>query len=702
MRRLACRLVVLGVAALAACGGEAPAVFVPPLTTATPPPIAFPPTKTLASTGIQPEWLDTSADPCQDFFAYACGGFVKGTVIPADRATWGTTELMQEENLAFLKHELQKASEKNELPPNPVTDKIGDYYAACMDEDGIEKAGAAPIAPMLARLAKVVDFSSLAGEVTRLHEDDIFPLFNVDSQQDFKDATHVIGVLDQDGLGLPDRDYYLKDDGNLKEVREFYEGHVARMLALALAPSGMKPAEVRVATVDVIRIETKLARMQQDKVARRDPYKVYHRVDRAGLPRLAATFPWDAYFKGLGFPETQEISVNLPSYFTGVDALMHQEPAAAWRHYLAWQIVAASAKRLSMPFVNESFAMRQKLTGQKELEPRWKRCVHAVDGSLGELLAQPYVAAKFAGDSKERAKALVRAIRGAMKGTLETLPWMDEPTRQAALAKLEKINDKVGYPDKWRSYDFNVTRESYAANGLAADRFELHRHLAKIGKPVDRTEWGMTPPTVNAYYEPSMNEIVLPAGELQPPFFSKDFYAPVNIGDEGANTIGHELTHGFDDEGSQFDGLGNLRDWWTKDTKAKFVAATKCVQDQYSQYEAVPGVRLNGELTSGENIADIGGVKLGYGALASWKKASPNEHEDVPGYSDDKLFFLGYAQGWCSKETPEYLEMLARTNPHSPARWRVNGPMADVPAFGEAFQCKEGAPMRPAKVCSVW
>jgi predicted metalloendopeptidase len=297
----------------------------------------------------------------------------------------------------------------------------------------------------------------------------------------------------------------------------------------------------------------------------------------------------------------------------------------------------------------------------------------------------------------------VQSIHEAMHAELASLPWMDEATRSAAVAKLSELqHEKVGYPDKWRSYDFDVSRTAYAADAMAAQKFELVRQLRKVGKPVDRTEWGMTPPTVNAYYDPSMNEIVLPAGELQPPFFSREFYAPVNIGDEGANTVGHEITHGFDDQGSQFDGKGNLRDWWTKQTKAKFDEATKCVQDQYSGYDAVPGVKLNGALTSGENIADIGGVKLGYAALRTWERAHPEEHRSVDGFADEKLFFLAYAQGWCSKETPEYLEMLARTNPHAPARWRVNGPMADVPAFADAFQCAQGTPMRPATVCSVW
>jgi predicted metalloendopeptidase len=683
--------------ALVACGPEPEPMAIPPVTTAMPEAAAPPaaPSKTLAETGIYPDWMDTNADPCKDFFAYACGGFVRDTTIPADRATWGVTEQITEENLTFLRHTLEEAS-FGEARHGPQA-KLGDYYAACMDEEGIEKAGAKPLKAELGAIAKVVDTKTLGAAITHLHTLGIFPLFNVSSQQDFKDATQVIAGLDQDGLGLPDRDYYLKDDGNLKEVREFYRGHVARMLALA----GMK-TDAKAAAADVLRIETKLAKLQQDKVARRNPYNVYHRVDRGELAKLSPSFSWDDYFAALGFPQMSALNVNLPEYFQGWNALLKQETPAAWRHYLAWQVVSGNARRLSSAFVNESFAMRQKLTGQKELEPRWKRCIRATDGALGEMLAQPYVAAKFAGDSKERADKLVLAIRAAMKGTLETLPWMDDATRKAALEKLGQIHDKVGYPDTWRVYDFDVSRASYLDNGANADRFELHRQLAKVGKPVDRGEWSMTPPTVNAYYDSSLNEIVLPAGELQPPFFSRVFYPPVNIGDEGANTIGHELTHAFDDEGSQFDGLGNLRDWWTKETKAKFVEATKCVQDQYSHYDAVPGVKLNGELTSGENIADIGGVKLGYAALQAWKRDHPGEHASVAGASDDRLFFLAYAQGWCSKETPEFLEMLARTNPHSPPRWRVNGPMADVPAFADAFQCEPGTPMHPAKVCAVW
>jgi predicted metalloendopeptidase len=687
----------LALSLAAACADEPPPPPVAPVAPAAPPAPPPPPTITLEQAGINTTWMDPAANPCSDFFLYACGGFLKTTVIPADRPTWGATEAIDKSNEEFLRDVLEKAAAA--AGGDAARQKIGDYYASCVDEDSIEKAGLTPIKPLLAVIAKVKDVPSLGAAVTALHGASIFPLFEVGSLQDYKDATQMIGGLDQGGLGLPDRDYYLKDEGNTAAIRTFYKGHVARMLGLV----GLSPAEQTAGANDVLRIETAIAKLSQDKVDRRDPYKVYHRVDRAGLPGLAKSFPWDAYFAALGFPGMQAISVNEPSYFTGIDALMKKEKPAAWRHYLAWHLARGSAKHLTRAFVNESFALRHELTGQKEVEPRWKRCVRSVDSALGELLAQPYVEAKFPGNSKTEARALVSSIHDAMRADLTLLPWMDDATRSGALAKLDKLTFiKVGYPDKWRSYDFAIARGTYAANAMAADKFELHRQLAKVGLPVDRTDWGMSPPTVNAYYDPSMNEIVVPAGELQPPFFSRDFYPPVNIGDEGANTVGHEITHGFDDQGSQFDGAGNLRDWWTPATKAKFEEATQCVRDQYSQYEAVPGVKLNGPLTAGENIADIGGVKLGYQALQTWEKTHPEQRRTVPGFTDEKLFFLAYAQGWCTKETPEILETMAHTNEHSPARWRVNGPMADNATFAAAYACAAGTPLNTGKACSVW
>jgi predicted metalloendopeptidase len=695
-------LLLAGAGLAAACAESTPPAATPTTPTSaivhvpSTAPKADKPALTLAQTGIVADWMDPSADPCQDYAAYACGGFVKRSVIPSDRAEWSVSAQVMDENEAFLHETLEKA--KAAPSADPAVQKIGDYYAACTDESSVEKAGIAPIKPLLDQVATVKDARSLALAVANLHASHVTALFEVGSMQDFKDATQVIAGFDQDRLGLPDRDYYLKDEGNMKDVRAFYAGHVERMFGLL----GEKPAAAKVAAKDVLRIETKLAKASQDKVERRDPHNVYHRVDREGLPAIAKTFPWDDYFKTLGFSDLREISVNDPRYYTAVDALMHEERPAAWRNYLTWRVVREEAKRMSKPFQAEAFALREKITGQKELEPRWKTCVRAVDHQLGELLGQAYVSARFAGDSRDRARELVKSFHEAMRTDLGQLGWIDDTTRAAALAKLDSVNDKVGYPDKWRAYDFTVSRTDFLGNALRSDAFEMKRDLNKVGKPVDKTEWDMSPPTVNAYYNPLLNEIVLPAGQLQPPFFSHDSYAPVNIGDIGANTIGHELTHAFDDEGSQFDGAGNLRDWWTKETKAKFDQATKCVQDQYSSYEAVPGVKLNGALSSGENIADIGGVKLGVAALVAWQSAHPEERRTVEGFSDEQLFFLGYAQGWCTKETPELTEMRAHSNEHSPPRWRINGPMADTAAFAQAYSCKPGTPMNTGNACSVW
>jgi putative endopeptidase len=656
---------------------------------ATPPPSKA----TLHDVGLETAWLDTTVDPCTDFYSYACGGFDKTVQIPSDEATWGATEILEKRNEDLLRDILEKSAK--DPGSDPVKKKIGDWYQACMDEDSIEKKGIQPIQPLLDIASSVKDFPSLAKAVTELHKRTIWPLFDVTAEQDLKDSTLEIAALDQDGLGLPDRDYYLKDDGNRKEIRDFYRGHVERVFGLA----GWKPDASKKATADVMRIETAIAKLSQDRVERRDPYKIYHKVDRAGLKAAAKTFPWDDYFTGLGYPDAKDVTVNSTDYFKGIDALMHTEKPEAWRNYLTWQVLSDSSRRLSKAFVMESFAYRQKLTGQKELEPRWKRCVRSTDAALGELLGQPYVALMFNGDSKKEAESEVQGIRTAMREELSKLPWMDAPTRAPAQEKLDKMVYKIGYPAKWKTYDFEVKRDDYAANALASDAFELQRTLKKIGKPVDREEWQMTAPTVNAYYDPSMNEMVFPAGILQPPFFSKDFAEAVNFGATGG-AMGHELTHGFDDEGSQFDASGNLRNWWSEDTAKKFADQTGCVVKQYDGYEPLPGQHLNGKLTLGENIADIGGLKLAYTA---YRKARAGKSPIVAeSYDEDQIFFLGFAQSWCEKLSPEILEMLTKTDPHSPARFRVDGSIADVPAFGDAFQCKAGTPMRPSNVCEVW
>jgi putative endopeptidase len=652
---------------------------------------------TLADSGIVPDWIDASADPCADFFQYACGKFVETAQIPSDRAQWGALTLVGQAQEDFLHELLEKAAK---APGNdPTLKKIGDHYAACMDEAAIDKAGLTPIAPLLQKIDAITDAKDVPAIIAQLHSVDVRPFFDLSPAQDFVDATQEIASLDQRGLGLPDRDYYLKSDGNLKKVRDAYVAHVERTFLLA----GAAAADAKAATADVMRVETALAKLAQDKVTRRDPRAVYHRVERAGLKKAAPNFPWDAYFETLGLGAVTQISVNDARYFTGLDKLLRSEKLPAIKHYLAWTLLHATSKDLSRPFVDEDFTMTKVLTGQQELAPRWRRCVTRVDNDLGELLGQPYVAVRFAGNSKQLAIDLTEAVREAIRAEIDRLPWMDDATRAAAKAKLDKMGRLVGYPDTWRNYDFTISRTDFMANVAAASHFEVMRQLAKIGKPVDKKEWGMTPPTVNAYYDPSMNQIALPAGQLQPPFFGATFHPAVNFGSTGGGTIGHEMTHGFDDEGSQFDGDGNLRDWWSKATSKKFKAATKCVQDQYARYEAVPGVHLNGKLTSGENIADIGGVKLGFLAYQAWRAQQKTPPPAKVGdYSDDQLYFLAYAQSWCMKTTPEQLENQARTNPHSPAKWRVDGVIVDQPGFGPAFTCKAGTPMNPGNACSVW
>jgi putative endopeptidase len=695
--RLPCLLV-----ALAACGSTPNSVAAPaPAPAPAPDPLptshleAAPHKMSLAETGIVPAWMDTTADPCQDFFAYACGGFVKTAEIPPDRSSWGAIPMVQKDSEDFLRKVLEDAAAA--ASPDPVNAKLGAYYAACMDEAKIEQAGTAPLQPALAEIAKVKDGASAARAVIALHAQTFSPFFDLSPFQDFGDATQVIAAIDQAGLGLPDRKYYLENKGSITKVRDAYRPHMVRMFQLL----GYDAKRATTASDNAYRVEAMLAKLQQDEVVRRDPHAVYHRVDRVGLEHGAPSFPWGDYLSSLGIPNVTAISANDPAYYSAVAKLIATQPAATLRDYLTWTVLHDSADLLGHAWLDEQLQMQKLLHGVKEQMPRWRRCVHRADHDLGELLGQSYVQAKFAGDAKTRAVDLTRAILSAMNAELDALPWMDDATRVAAKHKLDKMGYLVGYPDKWRTYEFDVSRGDYAGNVRTARRFEQHRQLAKIGKPVDRNDWDMTPPTVNAYYDSSLNQLVLPAGQLQPPFFGATFHPAVNYGSTGGGTIGHEMTHGFDDEGSQFDADGNLREWWSKDTKAKFADATKCIVDQYSQYEAVPGIHLDGKLTAGENIADNGGIKIAYEAYKTWRSKQAHVPE-VDGYTDDQLYYLAYGQSWCDKTTPEALETQAHTNPHSTAKWRVNGVIVNQPGFGPAFKCVAGAPMTPGKNCGVW
>ncbi|MGE0545916.1 MAG: M13 family metallopeptidase [Kofleriaceae bacterium] len=698
---------------LAACSTTAGPVVPPPRSSAAAPveqsaaapvpvipvtpaaPAQQPPPMTLAQSGIVGAWIDPKTDPCRDFYQFSCGGFIATAEIPADRSSWSTIQIVTKDAEEFLRTTLEAAAAN--ATRDPISAKLGSYYAACMDEPAIETAGIQPIRPMLDRIAKVSDAKSAAEAVITLHANGVFPLFSIGAQQDFADATQVIASLDQAGLGLPDRKYYLEAKGTIPKTRAAYVAHVLRMFTL------LGGGDAKTSTADVMRIETALARAQQSEVTRRDPHKVYHRIDRAGLEtKVAPSFPWGDYLAKLDIPKVTAITVHDPRYYTTVTKLLQTESAAAVRHYLTWTLLRSAANTLSKPWVDEAFTMKRELSGVKELPPRWRRCVQRADDDLGELLGQSYVAKRFAGDSKARAVELTKAVIDAMRVQIAALPWMDDATRAAANTKLDKMAYLVGFPDRWRSYDFDVSRTDFAGNVRAATRWELRRQLAKIGKPVDRFDWQMTPPTVNAYYDPTLNEIALPAGQLQPPFFGATFHPAVNFGSTGGGTIGHEITHGFDDEGSQFDADGNLRDWWTATTKKNFATATKCVVDQYAKYEAVPKVKLDGKLTAGENIADNGGVKIAYQAYQAWKQTQPHVQRTVEGYTDDQLYFIAYAQSWCTKMTPQALETMAHTNPHSPPNWRVNGVMVNQPGFAPAFSCANPAPMNPGKQCSVW
>src|SRR6478736_64053 len=692
----------LGIAALSNCGGTAPAPSV-----ATPPPapalsanVSAAPSKpvvnvTLASVGLDPLAIDRSQDPCTDFYQYACGNWLKTVQIPADEPAWSRSfNEIQKRNELELKRILEEAAKPGAA--DPVTQKLGAFYGACMDEAAVDKAGVQPIRALLDRAASVRDAKSLSAVVTELHAVGINPLFDTSPTQDADDATRWIANLDQGGLGLPDRDYYLRDDENSKKLLAIYHDHIARMLVLA----GIPEKRAAAAATDILALETELAKISKTKVERRDPKGMFNRLNRAGVAKALSAFDWDGYWKGLGFPAIQEISVTAPKFFEGLQTLVTATKPAVWQSYLKWQIVRSTASLLSKPFVDERFRMQQALTGQPELPPRWRRCVHATDASLGDLLAQPYVKDHFPGDSKQSAQTMVSAISAAMGSDLDALDWMDPETRTRAHEKLASLAYLVGYPEKWKVYDFPVDAKSYAQNVLRSHNYELKRELAKVGKAVDRSEWQMTAPTVNAYYEPQRNQMVFPAGIMQPPFYGINQGLPVNAGAIGM-VVGHELTHGFDDEGSQFDAKGNLASWWTATASDKFKAKISCVEKQYSAYEALPGLHVNGALTLGENIADNGGLKLAFEAYRALRK-NAKEAVVADGMTEDQQFFLGFAQSWCSVYRPDFERMVVQTNPHSPPRFRVRGPLTNTPQFAEAFSCKQGTPMHPQNTCSVW
>jgi len=638
--------------------------------------------------------MDRSIDPCVDFFAYSCGGWIKRNPIPPDQSSWDTYSKMQDENLGRLRGILEAAA-----APDPnrdaVTQKIGDYYASCIDEKAIDAKGSSPLKPGLERIAKLSSKSEIADVAAVMVDDNV--LFRFGSIQDFRDANQVIADADQGGLGLPDRDYYTKDDTKSVELRKAYLAHVQKMFELL----GDKPEAAASEAQTVMKIETALAKGSMTRVERRDPKSLDHKMTGSELQKLSPEFGWPVFFTKVGMPSLSSLNVSSPGFFKTLSEELEKESLADWKVYLRWHLVHAYAPHLSTPFLNENFAFYGKtLQGREKLRPRWKRCTDDVDGDLGEALGQAYVAKYFPPEAKQQALKIVKEIQAAMEQDINGLSWMSATTKEQALAKLHGMANKIGYPDKWRDYSkLEIVRGDELGNVERANRFEFNRQLAKIGKPVDHGEWGMTPPTVNAYYDPQMNDMNFPAGVLQPPAFDPNSDAAPNYGDTGG-TVGHELTHGFDDEGRQFDAQGNLRDWWTEDDGKEFVKRASCISDQYSTYTIVDDIKINGKLTLGEDVADLGGLLLAYMA---WKDDTKNQKlEPLDDLTPEQRFFVGYGQSWCGQTRDETKRMRATVDPHSPEKYRTNGVVSNMPQFQEAFHCKAGSPMVNQNRCSVW
>ncbi len=701
--RLPLRIVVRAVSislflSAGGCGGEpAPAPSSPPprAVTATPPSLT--PSSPLPS--IDETALDPSVAPCDDFFHYACGGWLKANPIPDDRVSWGRGSQLALKNLERLRAILERDAD-GKGRDDAYADKLGDFYAACMDEAGIEKRGTSELKPELDAIAGGHDPRSLGKLLARLHLLGVFALFNVDAEPDYQESTRNTLSLYQGGLGLPDRDYYFDDpakpDPRKKEVRAFYEGHVAAMLGLA----GDPPARAKAQAAAVMRIETKLAAASLTNVAMRDPHNRYHRQDRAWLKANAPAVDWDAYFAELGLGDLAELNVGEPDFLKAESDAVRKMSAGDLRTYLRWHLLHGLSPYLPARFVDEDFKYRQKLGGAKTIEPRWKRCIHEIDDGMGEALARPFVREVLGEDGKAAAREVVDAVARAMQDNLAHLAWMDETTRAAAIAKIAAMRKKIGYPDKWRNYDaLSMTRDSYLTDAERAATFEVRRRLAKVGKPVDPAEWSSTPVTVDAWYEPTHNDITFPAGILQPPFFGLSMTRAMRFGAAGT-IVGHEVTHGFDDEGRQFDGAGNMKDWWSPGVAGEFKARAQCIVDQYDAYTVLGSVHVNGKLTLGENIADLGGAKLAYAAFQADSKAHPTT--DRFATPPERQFFVTYGQEWCRAIRDEQLHTMVSTDPHSPPMYRINGVLSNTPEFAAAFQCKPGDRMVAGRPCQVW
>lgn len=638
--------------------------------------------------GVDRAYIDPAASPCKDFYDYANGAFKK-VPIPGEYSNWGVNEEINERNYTILKGILESSAQTSG-PQGSIAQRVGDFYAAGMDEAAIEQDGLKSLAPYFTEIDAIKAGSDVVPTLGRLFAQGVDAGFGFGTQIDDKDTTAMIAGFSQGGLGLPERDYYFRAGPEAADIRTAYVAHIARMFELAGCPADQ--AKANAATV--MALETKLAKASRTLVERRDPEKNYNKFGRTALAKVAPGFAWESFFQGIGFPAEQTVLIGQPEFFTAFAGLLESEPAATWRVYLRWHLLHQSAGFLSQAFVDENFAFYgRKLSGKTELRPRWKRVLADADNAIGEDLGQLYVKQAFSPAAKARALAMVKFHLEAMRNRIKAADWMSEPTKLQAYKKIDAMRSKVGYPDVWRDYSaLKITRTSYVQNAIAASAFEFRRNLNKLGQPVDRNEWLMTPQTNNAYYEPTLNEMCFPAGILQPPFFDEKADDATNYG-ALASTIGHELTHGFDDQGRQYDAQGNLKNWWTEDDAKKFEVRAELVAKQYDAYEPLPGLHIDGHQTLGENIADVGGLRVSYEAF---KLATAGKKLAViDGFTPDQRFFIAFAQGWRTNQRPEQLRLQVTSDVHSPVHWRVVGPVANFPEFRAAFDCKDPAPTWP-------
>ncbi len=652
--------------------------------------------------GDAPSWgfslsnLDRSCKPCDNFYEFAMGSWMKANPIPPQYSTWGTFMQLRDNNLTAMRTLLEAAAEAH-APAGSNEQKIGDFYASCMDTAAIETAGLGPMAGELHVIDGISDRKSLDAAIAKLQQQGAGVLFRFSSGQDIKDSARMVAQASQGGLGMPDRDYYFRDDEKSKQLRVDYERHVAKMFALA----GDAPDQAAAEAKTVMTIETALAKASRTRVELRDPEKNYHLLPLADMNTLTPDWPWENYLQEVGSPAVEQVNIRQPEFFKAMNEQLASVALPDWKVYLRWHVLHASAPGLPERFVNENFDFYdRKLTGTKEILPRWKRCVQSTDRNLGEALGQVYVDKYFPPAAKAHAKEMVNNLVAALGEDIPTLSWMGPETKKEALAKLQAFTVKIGYPDKWRDYaKLQIDRTSYSGNLRRSEEFEFARQVAKIGKPVDRTEWNMTPPTVNAYYSSSMNEIVFPAGILQPPFYSPNADDAVNYGGMGA-VIGHEISHGFDDQGSKFDGKGNLQEWWTPDDRKNFTERGDCVVNQFNGYEVEPGLHQNGKLVLGESIGDLGGLSIAYAAYE--KSIAGKRPQEIDGFTPEQRFFLAWAQVWGTNQRAEAARLQTNTDPHPLARFRANGPLSNMAAFAKAFGCKKGDGMVREQSCKIW